>query len=280
MVTSDQYSRADVLRILTIPEKQLAQWEKMELVAALQPGKDHYDFRDLISLRTTKQLLENGVSVERLRRSLQALQKQLAETQSPLNELRIVYNGKDVLVESAGKQLEPVSGQFILNFRTGELCNKVVAMPERNADSLFALALEYDSDPETRTKAAEVYERVIALDPGHADALMNRGTISYEKGDLESAAEYFRRAVDVEPENAVAQFNLGSILDDLGLLAEARQHLRLATRLDADYGDAHYNLAIVCDKMNAQSEARDHWITYVRLFPAGEHSDYARSRLA
>jgi|SRR5580658_2666672 tetratricopeptide (TPR) repeat protein len=279
MVTSDRFSRVDVLRILTIPEKQLAQWEKMELVAWLQPGKEQYDFRDLIALRTTKQLLENGVSVDRLRRALQALQKQLSETRTPLQDLRIVSNGKEVLVESAGKQLEPISGQFILNFKTGEICNKVVAMPERNADSLFALALEYDSNPETRTKAAELYDRVIALDPGNANALLNRGTISFENGDLESAADYFERAVAAEPESPVAQYNLGSILDDLGMVAEARQHLRLATRLDAKYADAHYNLAIVCDKMNAQSEARDHWITYLKLVPSGDQSRYARSRL-
>src|SRR5271165_6483956 len=203
MLTKDQYSRADVLRILSIPEKQLAQWEKMHLVSPLHSGREHYDFRDLIGLRTTKQLLESGVSADRLRRSLDALQKQLSETQSPLHELRIFSNGKDVLVENAGKQLEPVSGQFVLNFKTGELCNKIVAMPERSADSLFSLALEYDSEPGTRSKAADLYDRVIALDPQHASALLNRGTIAYESGDLESAASYFGQAVEIEPENAV-----------------------------------------------------------------------------
>jgi tetratricopeptide (TPR) repeat protein len=280
MAMSDQYSRADVLRILSIPEKQLQHWEKMQLFEPLQKDKVHYDFRDLIELRTTKQLLENGISVDRLRKSLLALQKQLSETKIPLNDLRIVSNGKDVIVESAGTRVEPVSGQFFLNFKTGELSNKVVSMPERNADSLFALALEYDSDPETRGKAAEIYDRLIALDPSHAEALLNRGTLAYESGDLESASEYFRKAVDVEPESSIAQFNLGSVLDDLGMLADARQHLRLATRLDTNNADAHYNLAVVCDKMNSESEALDHWETYLKLEPRGENSDYVRSRLA
>jgi DNA-binding transcriptional MerR regulator len=168
MGTTDQFTRADLLRILDVSEKQLGQWEKMEFVAALRPEiKEHYDFRDLISLRTTKQLLESGVSPERLRRSLQALQKKLTEIQTPLNELRILSNGKDVIVESAGVQLEPLSGQLILNFRTRDLCDNVVAMPERNVGSLFELALEYDADPSTRKKAAELYDRVIALAPDH-----------------------------------------------------------------------------------------------------------------
>ena len=49
MGTTEQFSRADLLRILNVSEKQLGQWEKMEFVPSLHPGiKDHYDFRDLI----------------------------------------------------------------------------------------------------------------------------------------------------------------------------------------------------------------------------------------
>ena len=61
--------------------------------------------------------------------------------------------------------------------------------------AIFAMALEYDNDPNTRKTAAETYERVIALEPENVDALLNRGTIAYEQGDLETAAEYFERAV-------------------------------------------------------------------------------------
>jgi tetratricopeptide (TPR) repeat protein len=280
MGTSEHFTRADVLRILNISERQLGMWEKMQFVPSLQAGsKDSYDFRDLISVRTAKQLIENGVSADRLRRSLLALQQKLSSIDSPLNELRIVSNGKDILVEDAGAQLEPLSGQFILNFKTRELSDNVVSMPDRNADSLFELALQYDADPSTRTRAEEAYDRVIALEPNHVDALLNRGMLAYEKGDLENSAELFRRAIAIEPDNPVAHFNLGSTLDDLGLLSEARQHLRLATRLDPDYADAHYNLAIVCDKMNAESEAKLHWSTYLRLDSAGVHADYARARL-
>ena len=202
MGTSEHFTRADVLRILNISERQLGMWEKMQFVPSLQAGsKDSYDFRDLISVRTAKQLIENGVSADRLRRSLLALQQKLSSIDSPLNELRIVSNGKDILVEDAGAQLEPLSGQFILNFKTRELSDNVVSMPDRNADSLFELALQYDADPSTRTRAEEAYDRVIALEPNHVDALLNRGMLAYEKGDLENSAELFRRAIAIEPDN-------------------------------------------------------------------------------
>ncbi len=281
MGTSEQFTRADLLRILSISDKQLGQWEKMQFVRALQPGgDDFYNFRDLISLRTTKQLLENGVSPDRLRRSLQSLAKKLSEIQAPLNELRIISNGKDVLVELANARLEPLTGQFILTFQTREIYDNIVAMPHRNVASLFDLALEYDADPNSRAKAAETYDQVIRLQPDHVEALVNRGMIAYEQGDLEAAADHFRRAIAIEPKHTIALFNLGSTLEEMGLLLEARQHLRLATRLDPEYADAHYNLALVCDKLQADAEAREHWIAYLKLDSRGVHADYARTRLA
>jgi len=278
-MATDRFSRADVLRILSVSEKQLAQWEKLELVRSLEPHKTQYDFRDLINVKTAKQLVEKGVSPVRLRRSLQALNQKLTEIKTPLNELRIVSDGRDILVQDAGSRLEPLSGQLLLTFKTQELADNVLAMPE-NPKAIFAMALEYDNDPRMRKTAAETYERVIALEPENVDALLNRGTIAYEQGDLETAAEYFQRAVEVEPGNAVGLFNWGSTLDDLGQLNEARQQLRLATRIDPDYADAHYNLAIVCEKMNAESEARDHWNVYLKLEPSGRYAEYARARLS
>ena len=133
MRTSEQFTRADLIRILNLSEKRLSQWEKLEFVAR----KDHYDFRDLIAVRTAKQLIENGVSPDRLRRSLRALSEKLTEVHAPLNELRITANGKDVIVEhSGGSQLEPLSGQFVMTFKTKELSEKVFTMPE-NPDAVF-----------------------------------------------------------------------------------------------------------------------------------------------
>jgi len=281
MRPSEQYTRTDIQRILNVTDKQLKQWEEFQFVEPLAPAKkDFYDFRDLIALRTAKQLIEKGISPSRLRHSLEALRKKLSEVKSPLTELRIVSNGKDLIVEGAsGGQLEPISGQFLLNFATRELVENVRMMPERNADSWFRQALEFDADPATRKQAIEAYDRVLLLKPSHIDALLNRGTLAFEDAQLEAARDYFARAVDLEPQNSVARFNLGSTLDDLGLLQEARQHLRLAVRLDPQNSDARYTLATVCDKLGSTDEAREHWLVYLRLEPASPGSDYARERL-
>jgi tetratricopeptide (TPR) repeat protein len=281
MGATERFSRREFQRILDITEKQLAYWEKLGLVSPRGNGSEKfYDFRDLISLRTAKQLIENGVPATRLRRSLAALNQKLSKVETPLTELRILANGRDVIVEHDGAHLEPISGQFVLNFDTRELRDKVRFMPERDANDWFALALQYESDPETHTQAIDAYRHVLSISPTHVDALINLGMLSYEQGDFENAASCFLRAVTIDNANAVAHFNLGSVLDELAQLELARQHLRIAVRLEPQYADAHYNLAFVCDKLGSNLEARQHWQHYIRLDPTSPWCDYARQRLA
>jgi tetratricopeptide (TPR) repeat protein len=281
MGATERFTRREFQRILDITDKQLTYWEKLRLVKPRESrdGK-FYDFRDLISLRTAKQLIESGVSASRLRRSLAALNHKLDEAHAPLTELRILSDGRDVIVERDGARLEPISGQFVLNFDTRELNDKVRVMPERNADDWFALALQYESDPEARTQAIQAYQRVLTINPKHVDALINSGMLFYEQGELESAAGAFLRAVGVESESAVAHFNLGSVLEELGQLETSRKHLRVAVHLDPNHADAHYNLAFVCDRLGAPAEARQHWQTYIQLDPTSPWCTYARHRLA
>ncbi|MGB9506164.1 MAG: tetratricopeptide repeat protein, partial [Candidatus Acidiferrum sp.] len=200
---------------------------------------------------------------------------------TPLSQLRILSDGKDVLVEQGSARLEPLSGQFVLNFETRELHESVRVMVEqRSADDWMAMALSYEADAANKNKAIDAYDRCVDVDPNNVDALLNCGTLYYENGDFEKAADYFQRAAAANPQKALAHFNLGSVLEEMGELEDAQRHLRQAVRLDPGLSDAHYNLAFVCEKLHAFSEAREHWQTYIKLDPTGPWSTYARQRLA
>jgi tetratricopeptide (TPR) repeat protein len=281
MGATDRFSTEDVQRILGLTGKQLDHWDRLRLVSPQrEQGNRFYDFRDLISLRTVRQLVENGVPANRLRRALAVLREKLAHVHAPLAELRVLTDGKDIVVESEGARLEPLSGQFVLNFEIRELGEKVRVITGRNADDWFATALEYEADGKTRAEAIDAYDHALCIDPQKLDALLNCGTLCYEEGNLKKAAEYFGRALRTDPENALAHFNLGSVLEEVGRLEAARLHLRHAVRLDPSYPDAHYNLAFVCEKLGAQNEAQQHWQAYIALDPASPWCGYARQRLA
>jgi tetratricopeptide (TPR) repeat protein len=279
----DRFSSEDVQRIVGLTGKQLDYWDRLHLVSPRkEEGSRFYDFRDLIGLRTVKQLVEEGVPASRLRHALVALREKLSHVPTPLAELRVLSDGKDILVEHGGARLEPLSGQFALNFETSELRERVrvIAKPGPNADEWLATALEYDAGGETRAEAIDAYDHALCIDPQKLDALLNCGTLFYEEGNLKKAAEYFERALQADPENALAHFNLGSVLEEVGRLEAARLHLRHAVRLDPSYPDAHYNLAFVCEKLGASNEARRNWEAYVKLDPASPWCGYARQRLA
>jgi len=283
MGTTDRFSRDEVERILELTPKQLDYWDRLHLVPSQkEQGNRFYDFRDLIGLRTVKQLIENGVPANRLGRAVAALREKLSHVQAPLTELRVLSDGRDVLVERDGARLEPLSGQFVLNFETRELDERVRVMSkrERTAEEWFAVALDCEGDSKTSGAAIDAYDQALRIEPKKVEALINCGTLHYEQGNLEKASEYFQRAVDSDPQNSLAHSNLGSVLEEIGQVEEARQHLRLAVRLDPNYSDARYNLALVCEKLGAHSEAREHWQSYIKLDPAGRWSDYARQRLA
>jgi tetratricopeptide (TPR) repeat protein len=283
MGAMDRFSSEDVQRIVGLTGKQLDYWDRLRLVSPRkEEGSRFYDFRDLIGLRTVKQLVEEGVPASRLRHALVALREKLDHVPTPLAELRVLSDGKDILVEHGGARLEPLSGQFALNFETSELRERVrvIAKPGPNADEWLATALEYDAGGETRAEAIDAYDHALCIDPRKLDALLNCGTLFYEEGNLKKAAEYFERALQADPENALAHFNLGSVLEEVGRLEAARLHLRHAVRLDPSYPDAHYNLAFVCEKLGAHNEARRNWEAYVKLDPASPWCGYARQRLA
>src|ERR1700682_5426595 len=136
MGATDRFTRTEFQRLLDVSDKQLNYWERLQLVSPRKGGAEKfYDFRDLITLRTAKQLIEKGVSANRLRRRPVALNKKLPQVKAPPPELRIPANGRDVIVEHDGARLEPISGQFVLNFDTRELRDKVRVMPERRPEA-------------------------------------------------------------------------------------------------------------------------------------------------
>lgn len=108
------FRSGQVVRILGVSRRQLQYWAETGLVvpsARTDGGHHRYTFGDLVALRAAKQLIDAGVSVQRIRRSIGSLRRMLPEIGRPLSELVLVATGDLVLVLHEGTAFEAVSGQ-------------------------------------------------------------------------------------------------------------------------------------------------------------------------
>jgi tetratricopeptide (TPR) repeat protein len=85
---------------------------------------------------------------------------------------------------------------------------------------------------ENYREAADWYERVIELQPGHALAYFNLANCQEQLGDRSRAMESLRTALRCKPDFAWAHRVLGRLLAEAGEDAEAAEHLEDALRLD------------------------------------------------
>jgi predicted O-linked N-acetylglucosamine transferase (SPINDLY family) len=90
--------------------------------------------------------------------------------------------------------------------------------------------------------AEEVYRRILAVEPDHADALHLLGKIADDRGQYALAADYIRQAMAIEPEAAACHNSLGNALLAMGRCEEALASYRRAVELRPGYSEALNNL--------------------------------------
>jgi len=277
------YSRADLLRILHITPRQLANWERIGLVTS----NEAYSFSDLLELKKVRDLCAMNVRPAVIRESLEAMRKQAAGVEKPLLEAGAWSTKKHrVAFRHDGKLLEPIAGQFLMDFSERE--NVVTSTPvprpepspsEHEAAAWFARGIASEEDPATQNEAIAAYHKVLEIEPTHAAAHINLGTLHYNRQDFSLAEKHYRQAIAADPRYALAYFDLGNVLDETGRVAEAIQVYKTALQFAPTYADAHYNLALAYEKLRQPRKALQHWQSYIKLDTSGPWSVHARTQI-
>jgi len=279
------YCRADVLRILHITAKQLVGWQR----AGLAPISETFTFYDLLQLKKIRDLRAKRVRPAVIRESLQAMQKQVAGMENPLIEASAFTVGSRIAYRHEGHSVEPIAGQFIMDFGpVGTLVstNTVVSNHKikpiadlENIAELFSHGIAMEEHPATHDEAIRTYHRVLEIEPQHAAAHINLGTLYYNRQDFASAEKHYRAAVAADPRYALAYFDLGNVLDETGNVQDAIAAYRTAIQLAPTYADAHYNLALACERKGEARQALQHWKTYLKLDNTGPWAVHARNQV-
>ncbi len=281
-----RYSREDLIRILRLNPRQLAAWEKSGLLKTASS----YTFFDLLQVKKVRDLCARQVRPVQIRQSLTAMQRQAAGMENPLLEAGAFTTSRHrIAFRHQGKLLEPIAGQFVFDFSPEEKVvtsvpvSKSAAVPDDagaiDAAELFSRGVALEEDPRSHVQAIAVYERVLELDPKHAAAHINLGTLHYNRQDYRAAEEHYRAALKIDPRYALAHFDLGNVLDETGRVGEAIQTYHTAIQLAPTYADAHYNLALAYEKIKEPRKALKHWQAYIKLDATGPWATHARTQI-
>jgi len=286
---TDLFTRREVAKLLGVTETRLRSLDRAAIVSPSgQRGKQRvYTFQDLIALRATRELLEQRVRLKDVARAIGALRQALPRVTRPLQELRIVGDGRRVVVRADEGSFEAITGQMVLDFQVQALREDVVRVlrPEtsevraRTAYDLYVQASALDEDPATYAQAEELYERAIRLDPSLAIAYTNLGNIRFRRGDEAAAVDWYRRAIEVDTRQPEAHYNLGYVMLERGDARAATAYFEQALLGDPRFADAHFNLAMAWEQLGERGRARPHWRKYLDLEPSGTWADVAREHL-
>jgi tetratricopeptide (TPR) repeat protein len=279
---ADRYTRNEVGRILGLEAGRLRYWERLRLVRPeARWGERFYSFGDLVALRSIQRITLNRVPARKLRRAVALVEQQFGGASLPLQQLRLVELGRDVLVVPPGadRPFNPFRQQWAFPFDIPEQPAKLHAMAGPTPEEFFETALSCETKQDMLPQAIENYQRVVELAPDWIEAHINLGVAYYQMGQLSDARAAFVAAVALDPLSGISRYNLGCTLEELGEYDLAVEHLQRAARAMPGHADVHFNLALAYEKRGERRAARDHWTLYLRHAPNGTWAEQARARL-
>src|SRR6202050_181648 len=279
---ADRYTRNEVGRILGLEEGRLRYWERLQLVRPeVRWGQRFYSFGDLVALRSIQRITLNRVPARKLRRTVALIEQQFGGYSLPLQQLRLVELGRDVLVVPPGAErpFNPFLQQWAFPFDIPARPAKLHSMAGPTPEEFFETALSCETKQDLLPQAIENYLRVVELAPDWIEAHINLGVAYYQMGQLSDARAAFAAAVALDPLNGISRYNLGCTLEEMGEYDAAIEHLLRAARAMPAHADVHFNLALAYEKRGERRAARDQWTLYLRHAPNGTWAEQARARL-
>ena len=281
------YTVAEVARLFGFKPSRLRYWHRSGLLgpSARLRGRNYYTFQDLVSVRAAKGLLDQGVPLQQVRRSVDSMRKAFPHTTRPLSELRVMADGRAVLVQDDAGAYDPETGQTVLDFSVDTLESDVVRLLHFDHDDRarayehYLEGCRYDENERTFDEAEEAYKKALSLDPTLSNALTNLGNLEYRRDQIAEAEQYYRRALACDPEQPEALYNLGFLCFERNEVDSAILLFGQALESDPSFADAHFNLAMALEERGDGVSARPHWQQYLELEPEGSWADIAHKHL-
>jgi Tfp pilus assembly protein PilF/DNA-binding transcriptional MerR regulator len=277
-------------RTLNVSVHAIRRWERLGLIRAVsRVGRlPYFDAREVAGARRLSELVEAGVSISEIQKSLARLDHVLGEMVRPLALLEILARDRRLLYRSPQGRLMTVSGQMLLDFEEQE---DDVARPvpvdeaEEPADRMHWGASEWCDEARRlledgeSTAAVEACRMGLMIDHDVPEAHLQLAESLYRIGNRHGALERYHVAVELDHEYLEAWTQMGCLYSELGELAAAAEAFRIALSIHSDYADAHLHLAQVLQQSGEGEAALPHWRRTLELDSHGPWADTARQHI-
>ncbi len=129
-----------VSSVIGITPRQVQYWDETNFIKpTIRQATGHgssrlYSFLDLVQMRVAKALLDGGVSLQKIRRSLEFLRAHAPQVRNPLAEMRFITDGEAVFVLTKDKDkiVDALSGgQLVFSIALGDLVKELSGKVEK-----------------------------------------------------------------------------------------------------------------------------------------------------
>ena len=128
------FNTKTVARILGLTTRQIGYWDKTNLIKpSVQEAAGYgsvrlYSFSDLIQLKVAKALKDAGISVQKMRKALIYLEKNMPDIDKPLANLKFLTDGESIFVITKDKKtiIDTLNrGQVVFTFLLDDIINEL-----------------------------------------------------------------------------------------------------------------------------------------------------------
>ena len=267
--TAVHFTTRDASRITGLSSARIRYCARVGLIdrSSASGAAQFYSFNDLVVLKTTKRLLDAGISLRKIRRAYASLPRR-SDALQQVTRWAVGTDGHHVVVGRQGTCWHAESGQMVLPFAAPPRARRRISplprrKPHLNADQWYDLGIDLETS--SLNGAIEAYRRAIEQDPEMVEAHINVGRLLHVSGKLDLARAHYTRAMQLDPLDAIPVFNLGVVLEDIGDTETALAMYKHAVHRDPLLADAHYNLALLYERRGCRAEALEHFRTYKKL---------------
>jgi DNA-binding transcriptional MerR regulator len=128
------FGKQAVINLTGLTYRQIDYWARMGVVKPSikagegQGNRREYSFKDLVALRVAKSLRDEGISLQKIKKSLAYMKRQYSEIKQPLAQWRFLTDGKTIFIVDRDQQkiLDTLNkGQLVIYMALGEIIEEL-----------------------------------------------------------------------------------------------------------------------------------------------------------